>query len=614
MKPRLGQAARHRIGPSGRAALQLLACCPRIPTDVLGVLLGIPHARSVAQLMARLRAGSLVRYEIVRPGPVAGSRSVRLWTLTATGRAIVTMRGLAPSSEERAQMPYGSPERFRDPARQRDVPLLIITYRLLGQVVSSLDMPMRITAWEHPWIRKRESAHARTRNVRLSGAAVLVHRKVAGGPRLKLLLLPDVGTVPVASYRPVLRGLMELRQAEDPPECEEPCLIVAAPNPAGSGVRVEAWRLLLQQTAQRAGERPLQAQVLPCGAGLIGLPGAGGRQAGQADEVFALVARHPLLTRQQLATLLGTSPTRIGHLVGQLMNHGWIRAIAAPDLPHGAGGPTLDQVQRLALVNLTPAGRREAARRLLLAGPVARRHHGVLRGAATLRRLLRHLDHTLGANAVFVAIALAARGVTRSGGDDALDEWRSAAASARGRFRPDGYGCYRRGQSRFGFFLEYDRGTERPGDYAAKLAAYYRYRDSSQSTRDYDGFPVLLVVTTSDVAEARFAYQAYLVQQHRAGAPLLVFLTTTRRIHAHAQGILGPIWCTPGPHPWANGRMRVWWLPALGSRGLGPNRRAAPRLSSGPQARDGTGAGESLRDGLTLGQPNKPRVVGTSNA
>jgi hypothetical protein len=66
-----------------------------------------------------------------------------------------------------------------------------------------------------------------------------------------------------------------------------------------------------------------------------------------------------------------------------------------------------------------------------------------------------------------------ARNVCRRRGlDDALEEWRSAAACARGRFRPDGYGCYRRGGSRFGFFLEYDRGTERPGDYAAKLAAY----------------------------------------------------------------------------------------------------------------------------------------------
>jgi hypothetical protein len=103
----------------------------------------------------------------------------------------------------------------------------------------------------------------------------------------------------------------------------------------------------------------------------------------------------------------------------------------------------------------------------------------------------------------------------------------------------------------------------------AKLVAYYRYRDSSQSTRDYDGFPVLLVVTTSEVAETHFAYHAYLAGQRHPAAPLLVFLTTTRRIEAHADGTLGPSWCTPGPSLWANGRARVCWLPALGSRGLG---------------------------------------------
>src|ERR1700674_3931005 len=101
MKPRLGQATRQRIGPSGRAALQLLACCPRIPTDVLGLVLGMRHTGSAAQLLARLRAGSLVRCERVRPGPVVGSRSVRLWTLTSAGQAIATLRGLAPSAEER---------------------------------------------------------------------------------------------------------------------------------------------------------------------------------------------------------------------------------------------------------------------------------------------------------------------------------------------------------------------------------------------------------------------------------------------------------------------------------------------------------------------------------
>jgi hypothetical protein len=39
-----------------------------------------------------------------------------------------------------------------------------------------------------------------------------------------------------------------------------------------------------------------------------------------------------------------------------------------------------------------------------------------------------------------VDLAAAARQVTSRGGDDALIEWHSAAACARGRFRPDGYG------------------------------------------------------------------------------------------------------------------------------------------------------------------------------
>ncbi len=101
------------------------------------------------------------------------------------------------------------------------------------------------------------------------------------------------------------------------------------------------------------------------------------------------------------------------------------------------------------------------------------------------RRVLLHLAHTIGANAVFTRLALAARDVTGHGGDDTLLEWRSAAACARGRCRPDGYGCYRRGEARFGFFLEYDRGTERAREYATKLEAYYRYRDSGSAARDY---------------------------------------------------------------------------------------------------------------------------------
>ena len=181
---------------------------------------------------------------------------------------------------------------------------------------------------------------------------------------------------------------------------------------------------------------------------------------------------------------------------------------------------------------------------------------------ASTGRFLRHLHHTLGANGFFVDLAAAARLVTSRGGDEALVDWRSAAACARGRFRPDGYGCYQRGPWRFGFFLEYDRGTEKPGQYAAKLATYYRYRDSGAYRRDYAGFPTLLVVTTSDAAEARFTQQAYLAQQRYGGMPLVMFLTTEGRIHVHPEGALRPIWRTAAA-PWAVEPARVCWLPRL---------------------------------------------------
>ncbi len=211
------------------------------------------------------------------------------------------------------------------------------------------------------------------------------------------------------------------------------------------------------------------------------------------------------------------------------------------------------------LIELTAAGRREASRRLLLPVPVAARHHGVL-GSDADQRFIRHFAHTRGANAVFVAFVGAGRRLAKRGLDEALEEWRSAAACARGRFQPDGYGCYRRAGSRFGFFLEFDRGTEKPKEYAAKLATYYGYRDTGAAAQDYAGFPVLLVVTTSEAAEGRFAHQAYLAAQRHSGTPLSVFLTTGDRIRDDPNGVLGAIWCCPSLSPverWA----RLSWLP-----------------------------------------------------
>jgi Replication-relaxation len=246
-----------------------------------------------------------------------------------------------------------------------------------------------------------------------------------------------------------------------------------------------------------------------------------------------------------------------------LVARGWLRPVTRDETPHSARAPQGDAIQRLGLVELTTAGGTEAARRLVVPVRLARRQHGVMSSDAGLRRFLRHLQHTLGANAVFVAFASAARRVTERGGDGALEEWRSAAACASRRFRPDGYGCYRRGEARFGFFVEFDRGTEKQRDYALKLEAYYRYRVSRAAKSAYTGgFPTLLVVTTSATAEARFAFQAYLAEQRHGAAPLGIFLTTTGHIDACPEGVLGPVWRSVAD-PWAAEPARICWLPRL---------------------------------------------------
>jgi hypothetical protein len=555
-----------RIGSSGRAALRLLACCPRVPTDVAALLLGMRHTRSAAQLLLHLRTARLARYTTMRPGPLLGSKAVRLWRLTPAGQAIVSTLGLAPPLETRNRLPYGQPARWRDVARQRGLPMLVAAYRLLARVVGDVDRPVCVAAWEHPWIRTvTQTGTGNARHVRVPAAA-LVQQDADGGSLRRFLLLPDVGTLPVASYRAALRGLIELAHLSDGDGQDDALLVVGvAAGSVDSGARVAAWHVLLQQVAMRSGAQPLRARVLVWAEMPANARDRRQRSGSHAEQMFALVARHPLLTRRQIAVVLDISNARVGALIVQLTAHGWVRALQSCEAPSEALGCSSGQQRGLALVELTPAGRREAARRLLLPVTAAVRHHGLLGKGVPARQFLRHLAHTLGANAVFVAFVSAARQVSERGGDDALAEWRSAAACARGRFRPDGYGCYRRDGSRFGFFVEFDRGTEKPREYAAKLAAYYRYRDSNEARRHYDGFPTLLVVTTRTAAESRFTYQAYLAQQRHSATPLSILLTTTGRIKAHTDGVLGPIWRSTAA-PWAAEPARGSWLPARGAK------------------------------------------------
>jgi hypothetical protein len=79
----------------------------------------------------------------------------------------------------------------------------------------------------------------------------------------------------------------------------------------------------------------------------------------------------------------------------------------------------------------------------------------------------------------------------------------------------------------------------------AKFAAYHRYRVSARASRDYDGFPTILVVTHGPGAENRLA-NAVLATDNGQATPLGVLLTTAELLARVDGGLFGPIWRKPG--------------------------------------------------------------------
>lgn len=164
---------------------------------------------------------------------------------------------------------------------------------------------------------------------------------------------------------------------------------------------------------------------------------------------------------------------------------------------------------------------------------------------------MRQAEHTLGVNSTFVGLFSTAAKWRQTGADHDVEEWRSEAAVSRSWMRPDGYGVYRIGGTRYGFFLEYDRGTMKPDDYDRKFRAFYEWRGSARFTKEYDLLPTMLVVTDSPASEERISQAA--LSSSGLHEPLPVLLTTAGRVCADQDGMLGCIWRTPG-----NARRRYW--------------------------------------------------------
>lgn len=97
-----------------------------------------------------------------------------------------------------------------------------------------------------------------------------------------------------------------------------------------------------------------------------------------------------------------------------------------------------------------------------------------------------------------------------------------------------------------GFFVEYDRGTMGARGYLEKLGAYADYLESGRFTRDYVGFPTILVVAADNAVEERIASAACRAAIGRT-VTLPILLSTPWRIldPRNPFRLLGPIWREP---------------------------------------------------------------------
>jgi hypothetical protein len=536
-------AAVSRGGPTS-GDLDLLALVARLPlisAPQLGRLAG--NQALVYRRLARLRRLGLVA--AVGCHARARGRPADLLRVTPRGRTFVAARAKQESTRRPSVTGVWS-------LPTHELTGLLACYELLVQLVDAEGGPAMLLGWERPWRRTYRPIPGRAvRRVRVLAAVTLAWPKPEGTKSRSYLLLPDLGGRPLTAWRPRLMQLAQLQRAHRE---RIPALAIGTT----SEIRAAGWRRLLAETARATHGSLLETRIVTATLseswGLAGLRLAaavtrhreqtspGCSPLGPRDlELLGVIGRHPFLPTALLAALLGQDRRRLSLRLARVVRLGLLRLVPQAELS------TAREAARDRHLELTGLGLAAVAAHLGLPPAAAARQHGLAGGGPAApygwrESLLAQPAHTLGADRVMIGLAAAARADPRRG---YLAEWRSAAACAHGRLRPDAYGVLHVLGYDCGFFLEFDRGTMRPAELRAKFLVYHRFRASRRSAQLYSSFPTILVVTTGGPgAEHRLADAVRAVDASFA-APLPVLLTTTAWIDAHPQGMLGAIWRTP---------------------------------------------------------------------
>lgn len=556
--------------------LTLVARLPFLNAETIGPLIGLKAGGHLYRCLVRLGTRHLI--DTIRPVLQPG-RNPDLFYLTDLGlTTLAVLRQVDP-------IELATHNRLRRCdllERVTWLPLLVACYELLALLAPSQSEAPRLRTWECPWRRRFQPA---TRKAPVS-ITVPAGVTLAGSDDVRAyLLLPDLGNCSVRAFRATLDRLVVLRGQQ---RARFSTLVVATLDRS----RAAIWHDVLEEVREARHEAPIAARVAtwpelraegessrtrrtwlrfaaaqepagpqPSGRSahrtvprLVGTLMTGVRSPngirsalGQVAldltprdrALLDLLARHPFLSTDDLATALGCDAASVQRRQDRLGAAGILRVLTAEETGYEAAE----------MVELTRSGLVLVAHWQGLSLGTAVRWNGLAGGGpqrpiGTRGKLLQDLAHTRGADALFLGLLRTARELACAGRDDALIEWRNASACSRGYLRPDGYGLYRHGGQLYGFFLEYDRGTMSLRGYLKKFATYYDYWASGRSARDYAGFPTILVVTTTYAAEVRIAAAARLAAVARART-LPVLLTSAARIQSDPLGLLGPIWCAP---------------------------------------------------------------------
>jgi len=590
-----------------RRTMIYVAWLPLVHEYVIEELVGLRGGASIYRSLGRLRAAGLLA--TISP-PLYPGRSQELYYLTDLGLATLAFDQGIELVDLVHRLHLGGPH-LRSFLPRLDH--LVGLYDLLGALAACRAGPSALLAWERPWRGRYHRPTAKTPiSVTVPAYAALSWDDEPGA----FFLVPDRGIIPLRLYRPLINQLFGLRRME---YTTFPVLVVATRDER----RQHQWHEMLEDIRRLRNDVDLLARITLWGELRTGLAGIERlspvqdlsvsqlRSAGYcapctyrrrngplprpvgtalcvpphptvADGVervalrlspadytlLALVAAHPFLPLDGVATVLNSSIASTRRRHNRLISMGLIRLVTAEEI----GGEAARQ-----LSELTGEGLELVAAYHGLSLPVAIRELGLVGGGddqpvGARRPLLRQLAHTMGADDIFVRLYRTAAGMREVGGDDALLEWHNATACSRRHLRPDGYGLYCRGGWLHHFFVEYDRGTMRQHGYLQKFAEYYRYGVSRRYERDYGCYPMILMITTTTANEEHITRAALRAATYW-GRALPLLLTCQWRIDelSNPDGLLGPIWRGPD----ADLDDRRCWLPTPGLESHGPGAAAS---------------------------------------